>query len=167
MSATVRTRALLPALALVAPLALAGCNEPADNPVSEPEGATAPADVDSTPAVVEGRTDECLSVDDDVAGHVISGEDPGAGLEATIAAAVETDGPGPAYLVAVRFDADGIDTQRGVWAMDDITDDTADVWTVDQAAAEATQWPAISTTDSDVGPDDELVDLALGCLAIE
>lgn len=159
------TRYLAP-LAVLTLASLAGCSSSTPAPTDDaPPAAESPASTPAAePAPEAAPALDCLDVDPAYPVQVLAGaqDDTGA-LTPVGAAAFRSPDHAEAYLVAIRFEAAGVDPQVGVWATNRL-DGSGVTMSVDGIAQAFTVWPDASSTDADIDAASPGVDEALECL---
>ncbi len=152
--------------ASVTALAVAGCaGESAGSQTAPTPHASRPTPATTTKAAPAAHV-KCDKVPAVLTGDIMSGAQATAGtLTAVKAAAWRSPDFSELWFVAVRFRADGVPAQTGVWVTDSLSADDDAIMSVDHVAQQFTSWPAASGTAVAIQEDDRGVAAAVGCLA--
>ncbi|MEV0272637.1 hypothetical protein AB0H43_27990 [Hamadaea sp. NPDC050747] len=96
---------------------------------------------------------------------IMAGGLPGWGtLRPEEASAWKSPGTDKVYFIAIRFRAENLGPETGVWVSDSLSADRELLMSLDEAALRATTWPNASTVDTSFGPTMTGVKEAKACL---
>lgn len=114
-------------------------------------------------APAEEEPDGCLEVAESMLEGIATGGETA--ITPVAGAAVLSPDFSTVYFVAMKFSAEGVPDQVGVWASNSLEAGGGIIMAVDGFAQEFTDWPDADRTDAQISKADPSVDAAKACLA--
>jgi hypothetical protein len=149
------------AAVLACMLAAVGCG--GSSTEAESSSALSPTQPTVSPQADAGA--RCEQVPTDLAQAILEGYEEGTGaLEYVAAAAVRSKDFQQAHMIAIRFTAEGVGEQTGVWSSNSLENGRGLILAVDGPAKQFTVWPDADKTQAAMTSGDDGVAEAAACI---